>query len=430
MTKCVSSSSPAPANSRQTRPTVAPLRIGYLDGVRGLASLYILITHLHQFAIQFVEPAGDINAHSRLRTIARFLNFTAFDYAHYAVGMFLVLSGYCLMLPVAASGDGIPRGGSLGFLRRRAVRLLPTYYAALAVSLLLAPFLPQSAPVTTGAILSHVFLVHNLWPAWKYAIDAPMWTMAVMAQIYFVFLLLLLPVWRRYGRSAALAVALAVGLVPRYLLPASYNLEWTYPWYVILFALGMCAADLQFGTRADHDHRARTTPWGAYTALLVLATLALRLLQRATWADVHAIHRLRIEYWGSSWPLDVVAGLASVCLLCFLSRAVQRPGASRTASLILRAVERPAAARLGAMSFSLYLSHFPIAMALAAVLNHAHVSPAYAYVGEFIIGLPLCLSVAWVLHLAVERPAGMARLKQSALAVVRLLHRQSPAALD
>ncbi|WP_410959855.1 acyltransferase family protein, partial [Salmonella sp. SAL4356] len=55
---------------------------------------------------------------------------------HLAVSIFIVISGFCLALPVVAAGDRM-RDGSLNFFKRRARRILPPYYGALAFSLLL-----------------------------------------------------------------------------------------------------------------------------------------------------------------------------------------------------------------------------------------------------------------------------------------------------
>ena len=40
------------------------------------------------------------------RRIVEMLQYALLDYGHFAVGVFIVLSGYCLMLPVARSTDG------------------------------------------------------------------------------------------------------------------------------------------------------------------------------------------------------------------------------------------------------------------------------------------------------------------------------------
>src|SRR3712207_3890082 len=144
------------------------------------------------------------------------------------------------MLPVVQA-NGELRGGLLAYLRRRAVRILPPYYAALVFSLLLLKLTnaiavspsPQSDDFRLDVVVSHIFLVHNLHKAWIYGIDPPMWNVAVEWQIYFLFPLVLLPIWRRFGTVVCLALSFAIGLAPHVLLNG--YLDWSFPWFIGLF---------------------------------------------------------------------------------------------------------------------------------------------------------------------------------------------------
>src|SRR5436853_35532 len=57
-------------------------------------------------------------------------------FGHFGVVVFIVLSGFCLMLPVVR-GDGTLRGGIAAFFKRRTLRIVPPYYVAIGLSLLL-----------------------------------------------------------------------------------------------------------------------------------------------------------------------------------------------------------------------------------------------------------------------------------------------------
>src|SRR6478752_4047701 len=101
-----------------------PQRLAGLDGVRGLAALFVVVNHvfLRAFPGYPVDRAP----------------FWAgwFIYGRFAVVVFIVLSGFSLALSPARRGwrlDGISR-----FARRRAWRILPAYWAALAFSLVVA----------------------------------------------------------------------------------------------------------------------------------------------------------------------------------------------------------------------------------------------------------------------------------------------------
>src|SRR4051812_10624228 len=93
-------------------------RFDFLDGLRGLAALYVVLHHASQDV-----PAPMLRGWA---AAARFL----LRHGHFAVAVFIVLSGYCLMRPVARDASRQIRGGTLAYLRRRAWRILPPYYAA------------------------------------------------------------------------------------------------------------------------------------------------------------------------------------------------------------------------------------------------------------------------------------------------------------
>ena len=135
-----------------------------------------------------------------------------FIYGRFAVVVFIVLSGFSLALSPARHGwrlDGVSR-----FARRRARRILPPYWAALAFSLavawLVVPPPGQGVPDAKSVVVNGL-LVQNL-------VGAPtpnrsFWSMAVEAQLYVVFPLLLLMV-RRWGAIVMVAtVTLVVATV-------------------------------------------------------------------------------------------------------------------------------------------------------------------------------------------------------------------------
>src|SRR5215203_1884331 len=108
-----------------------PPRLAFLDGLRGLAASYVVLHH----AALLVPPSGLTGP----ATVARFL----LRHGHYAVAVFIVLSGYCLMLPVARDPLGRLPGGTLAFFGRRARRILPPYYAALVLCWALIALVPE-----------------------------------------------------------------------------------------------------------------------------------------------------------------------------------------------------------------------------------------------------------------------------------------------
>ena len=139
------------------------IRLDYLDGIRGLAAFYVMLSHTFSLAM-YDDGNLSLSLTPTFVWATRGLNF-----AHYAVAVFIVLSGFCLMLPVAGGGH-LP-GGLLGFAKRRARRILPPYYAALVIVLgilfashhLVKHGSEGLADMSVGNIASHFLLIHNLF---------------------------------------------------------------------------------------------------------------------------------------------------------------------------------------------------------------------------------------------------------------------------
>ena len=91
------------------KPDSTRIRLVYLDGIRGLAALYVVVFHVYQECIARREmPSLVLSA----------VKFIA--YPQLPVAIFIVLSGYCLMLPVIRSGKAQIPGGLLHYIKRRA----------------------------------------------------------------------------------------------------------------------------------------------------------------------------------------------------------------------------------------------------------------------------------------------------------------------
>ena len=213
----------APVNNALTDapappPKIERLRLDFLDGLRGLAALYVALYHSWLFA------GYDMAFAARHYSLAAKAYLKLLQYGHYSVAVFIVLSGFVLGVPVAQTADKILKGGVVAYIKRRARRILPPYYAALLLFVLLIAVTPllqmpqhtawdSKIPVTSGSFLSHLFLLHNLRADWRFKIDGPLWSVATEWQIYFLYPAVLLPVWRRSGFVAMALVGFAVGMI-------------------------------------------------------------------------------------------------------------------------------------------------------------------------------------------------------------------------
>ena len=342
------------------------VHLGYLDGIRGLAALYVVINHI--FGIASLSPCFH-----RFPGLPNWTHLLLFG--RIGVDIFIVLSGYCLMLPVVRDG-GVLRGGVRQFALRRARRILPPYYAVLVLSLVvlsLAPLHRLSGQLWTaglwpmwnkGTLISHLLLLHNLRLDWAFRIDGPLWTVATEWQIYFVFALLLLPLWKRFGVGAAVTAAGVAGILPHYIFHGHHDCA--APQFLLLFAFGMAGAAL-------------AVPQQLLKAMGVLSVLLyLTLAQR---------------YDSAAIPMDILAGLAAASAIAALRGRRQ---------IFLLSSE--ACVRLGTFSYSLYLTHFPVLLCVCSLILSLHTNRWQFLCLLLVLGVPASLGAAYLFHLVFERP--------------------------
>jgi peptidoglycan/LPS O-acetylase OafA/YrhL len=317
-------------------PTKPPVRhLAYLDGVRAFAALYVMVSHI----------MGEIWAHPHRYHGFAFVMGLTFHFAHIAVGLFIVLSGFCLMLPVIRA-NGILRGGALDFFKRRALRILPTYYLSLAFSLILIfTILGQKTgtlwdcaiPVTKMGLLVHLLMLQDIW--FREQINYTHWSVAVEWLIYFCMPALVMS----YGKIGALKTTLLVAIVSTisYFLLANSVFAGVYPQYYLLFTLGLLGATIAYSKNESWE-KWRSFPYLPCSALFIIPALVLNLDQKEPKIFV---------YLG-----EVIVGILSLCLLVGLS--LSPSGKAR------RFFETRFLVWVGTFSYSLYLVHAPLVKAV------------------------------------------------------------------
>ena len=325
-------------------PALSRPRLKYLDGLRGIAAFYVALNHLYwnvNFRAGFHLP----------EIVGAWAVFMG--YGRLSVAVFIVLSGYSLMIPIARSAEQAMPKGAVDYFKRRANRIIPPYYAALALSLLFIALVPGLRRMGEwqwdfalpafgpGAIGAHLLLIQDFNPRWIYKINPPLWSVAVEWQIYFFLPFVLLPLWRRFGLLAMLSAGIALGCLPCLLwrkldLPSS-------PWFLGLFAMGASAAVVNFSDLPRYTLLRECLRWNWITAgvgvVCVLAWLGSSDKQAFTWL-----------------PSEMLAGAFVACLLISCAVVTQGGGTSRFA----RVCETRPILTLGGMSYSLYLIHQPI----------------------------------------------------------------------
>jgi peptidoglycan/LPS O-acetylase OafA/YrhL len=318
-----------------------------------------------------------------------------------AVAVFIVLSGYLLMRPVVREGTGQIPGGTWAYLRRRARRILPPYYAALAFSIALilavpslrTPVSPEWAdalpPFGFKNLAAHLLLLHNLSWYWASKIDPPLWTIATEWQIYFLFPLILLPAWRRFGNAGSVAIGLTLGLGV-YLLTGKGHAA--APWFLGLFALGAAAASAH--SRPSTDPSVRLFGWLAAILQTIFAIITLECaFGMLRFLTVDGLPGL----WPDYWAFDLLMGLSSACFLLFAA-------ASQQSNWLVKMLSSRFFVRVGVASFSLYLIHDPILAALKVPLDRIHFGPWRQFITMILAGGVIVAVATYLFHIVFERP--------------------------
>lgn len=208
-------------------------RIEYIDGLRALAVLAVLASHIATHAPNF---------HG---LVSHGLN----EGAH-GVDLFFVLSGFCLAYPTLLkwpqrTGAGF---GLSDFATKRLVRIVPPYYIAaflfLAVALV-GHFTGHASvvelPSAPAFVKSLLFLDEHVQ-----LLNGSFWTLMVEFRWYFLFPLLLL-VWLKSPRAFC-AIGVASAVLFAFTRARGLDLG-TLPG----FMLGIIAADIHAGARMRGD---------------------------------------------------------------------------------------------------------------------------------------------------------------------------------
>ncbi len=343
-------------------------RLAGIDGLRALAALWVVLFHVRAVSGGRIPDGVDTLVRS----------------GSTGVSLFLVVSGCVLYLPFAAGR--LERFATRDFLRRRYHRLVPTYYASIAVALGLAvaaSFLGQplpSATALTGQVAAHVLLVHQFMPATFYGLNGAYWSLGLEWEFYLMLPVLIAAIGRWGVRRTlggvllvnvvyrlGLAALSAAGVLPAHgtlvadVLPNAFPGRWGE------FALGMAAAELY--------KRGQVGLWARRLRWSLPVTIPLAILTAGN-------------------PLaHLLYGLVFFTMLCLVLSGH---------GVFSRVVSFGPLVLVGTMSYSLYLIHGPVLGLLGAALRRTHPTPDTLFV-ELIAALPVVLIATWALFVAIER---------------------------
>lgn len=329
-----------------------PRNFASIEAGRGIAAL--LVVTFHATAIFALPEYWNMHIFGGL-----------FSFGYAGVEFFFVLSGF-IIAHVHGRDIGHPER-CREYVRRRLVRVYPTYWVVLA-GLMVVTLLPLGlgVKVTDPAIYIRAILLigPNSEPQWV----ATAWTLFHELVFYAVFALAILS--RRLGLAAALLwlVAIAAGAAGFTGLPA----------YVmspinLLFGLGMIAGRLAYP-------RYTRWPW-LWVAVGTIGYLAIGLDSVFRAQDSTIIRNLLFGFASAVGMTGIVA--------------VERLRPLAVPALMLE---------LGAASYSIYLTHFPLLSILAKAVNIGNIRHLVPPELMFVILFVVAVAGGLVFHRLVEQP--------------------------
>jgi peptidoglycan/LPS O-acetylase OafA/YrhL len=375
--------SPQEYQENSTSPVIDQ-RLDYVDGLRALAALYVLSGHM--FSKSWLSNPSALPESLELKILAKFL-----AQGHFAVSLFIVISGFCLMLPVLKNNHFL-MGGPVRFIKKRAWRVLPPFYSAffLSVGILLISLNVSTtgslsafnSPISWEVFVTHLFLVHDLFGSTLIQNNGPLWSVGVEWQIYLLFPILLFG-WRYLG---ALKTTIMVVFVTYILIFTVRNTTLFPIQYVALFTFGMLAAEIAYGDSPKKWIDPQKVYWIQISLGLfaVVASVCLSL----GWAKA-------LNYISA---LDLLIGLSALCLLVAASQPKH--------TLIRRFLSSRLLVFIGSFSYSLYLIHYPLIELLSQYLFYPlRLGEKGLFLAYGFVGLPIILSLSYLFFLFTERPS-------------------------
>lgn len=373
--------------AREGTPGAPPSsRLASLDGLRGVASLVVLVCH----TLLTVPRLAETGFQSGSATPGSWEWWLVATPLHVlwegtgAVYLFFVLSGFVLTLPFTKPADRLPSWRS--YYPKRLARLYLPVWAAVAFAAALWAVVPRPK---TGS-------------GWIDAMGAGVTPERILGDATLLF---------------------TDGLV----VPPLWSLRWEMWFSLLLPAYVLVAVALH---RAARVHWMPWAQWAAAAALIGVGTTTVngfvRDLPLFLLGALLAAHREELAATVTrlpSWTMPALAALGVVGLWLPWVVGSGSPAAhiSLSAAAValvvvalhwrpaVRALSGRAAAWLGTVSFSLYLTHEPIVVAAYHLIGpllpaRTPIGPAALWV-SMPVGLVLSLAVAAAFHWMVERPS-------------------------
>lgn len=355
-------------------------RLVFVDGLRGLAVLMVVLFHTWLFGGLYRFGPGTPPPSYWLATFSL------------GVNLFMVISGFCLTLPLVGP-NGWRKMNVADFFRRRIVRILPPYYVAIALLALLGWLVPllyngHATAFTKPQLLGiggHLLFSYNILAGFD--ADAPslngsFWSIELEAYFYLLLPLLVLAA-RHWGLLRVTVAVVLLSLAFR-----------AFVWYTID---DFAAAQLYVFLARSAPARLSEFVFGIAAAVIYVryhqrinASLMLGAAIVLLWLGVGYFF-LQLGHFAP--PTDIVVGAGFACLL--LAGSVAGP--------LQRLLTWRPLADLGLISYSVYLIHEPVVKELFIWQPGRQGSDAFL---TYSVGSTLiAIAFGYLFYRLVEQPA-------------------------
>ena len=381
-----SATSPVTPESQSSRTD----RYGELDIHRGIAVLAIVVYHVYQFS--------NIN-HGLYQGTPGYTILNSLDAA---VPWFFVLSAFLLFEPIARSViEGREPTSARSFLARRAVRLLPVYIVAITVVWFLRQ---QTLPGDWRDLLEHLTFTQVFDDKRIFYTNGPTWSVSVAVYFYLALTGITVALARSCSRiqSRSRRITL-IGITAATL--ASAALAWKAWSFGVGHRPTTGAFTTWFGPLASLDNFAV----GMGLALLVAATGNRRPLSPKSrgWTRIGAVGVLVLAFvcrQPNTWPAVYFSTEVSVGFGLLIAAAVLGP----PSNIVSHALRWRPLRWLGLISFSVYLWHEPLMLALRGHPGLVSQTPG-DFLPNVLAVIAASVAIGWISYTLIEKPTSQLR---------------------
>ncbi len=345
----------------------------YIDSLRGLAILLVILVHAAQ----------------HFETLSPAVFFLAYK-GQYGVQLFFISSALTLFLSYAQRGS-IDQGNTVKFfLIRRLFRIAPAFYIAIilySALIVLQPVSSMPNPIRIVDVILSIFFINGFFPGSINYVPPGGWSVAIEMIFY-----LLIPFFFARIKTLRTAIWFFLGTVVlaylsnrigAYLMINYTHLDYAYQktWY-FYFWLPNQLPVFMLGILLFHVLKRHITLSKAMaTLIIVLSTVVM----------ISLFYIIRFYKLEDAVPEHILVGILFSCIVFAMSKA--RIGL----------LENKVTRELGKLSFSMYLWHFIILQGLAYVIRRViHADPGIQVAILYLAGVPIIALVSSISYDRIE----------------------------